>query len=41
MWQSNPYTSEWEHEPVKFGRFMIIWQQKTDGWKIKRVVSLH
>jgi hypothetical protein len=29
------------NEPVKFGRFMILWQQKADGWKIKRVVSLH
>jgi hypothetical protein len=29
------------NEPMRIGRFMILWQQKADGWKIKRVVSLH
>jgi hypothetical protein len=27
--------------PSKAGRFMIIWEEKDNVWKIKRVVSLH
>lgn len=27
--------------PSKIGRFMIIWENKTNSWKITRVVSLH
>lgn len=27
--------------PKKIGRFMIIWENSSLGWKIKRVVSLH
>lgn len=27
--------------PKKVGRFMIIWENTSLGWKIKRVVSLH
>jgi hypothetical protein len=28
-------------EPIKTGRFMIIWEKKNNAWKIKKVVSLH
>lgn len=27
--------------PSQPGRFVVIWQQQEDGWKISRVVSLH
>lgn len=27
--------------PSKIGRFVIVWENKHDEWKIKRVVSLH
>jgi len=27
--------------PSHVGRFMIIWENKNDDWKIRRVVSLH
>lgn len=27
--------------PSKVGRFMIVWENKNNEWKIKRVVSLH
>jgi Domain of unknown function (DUF4440) len=27
--------------PSKVGRFLIVWENKNDEWKIKRVVSLH
>lgn len=27
--------------PSKVGRFMVIWENKSNDWKIKRVVSLH
>ncbi|HEY2721585.1 MAG TPA: nuclear transport factor 2 family protein [Chitinophagaceae bacterium] len=25
----------------KIGRFVLVWQQTADGWKISRVISLH
>ncbi|WP_162128091.1 nuclear transport factor 2 family protein [Flavobacterium phycosphaerae] len=28
-------------EPIKTGRFMIVWEKKNNAWKIKKVVSLH
>jgi len=28
-------------EPIKIGRFMIVWEKKNNSWKIKKVVSLH
>jgi Domain of unknown function (DUF4440) len=28
-------------KPSKVGRFMIIWENKSDNWKIRRVISLH
>ena len=27
--------------PSKIGRFLIVWENKNNEWKIKRVVSLH
>ncbi len=27
--------------PSKIGRFMVVWENKSNDWKIKRVVSLH
>jgi hypothetical protein len=27
--------------PSKVGRFLIVWENKNDEWKIRRVVSLH
>jgi hypothetical protein len=27
--------------PSKVGRFLIVWENKNDEWKIKRVLSLH
>ncbi len=27
--------------PSKVGRFMLIWENKNNEWKIRRVVSLH
>ena len=32
---------EKENSPSHAGKFIIIWQQKNNEWKIKRVVSLH
>ena len=32
---------EKEGTPSHAGKFIIIWQQKNNEWKIKRVVSLH
>ena len=32
---------EKEVTPSKPGKFIIIWEQKNNAWKIKRVVSLH
>ena len=33
--------TEKERTPAKPGRFIIIWQNKNNGWKIARVISLH
>jgi hypothetical protein len=33
--------TEPEGTPSRAGRFMIIWQQNNNDWKITRVVSLH
>ena len=27
--------------PSKVGRFLIVWENKNDEWKVRRVVSLH
>ena len=29
------------HAPSRIGRFMVIWENKNNEWKIKKVVSLH
>jgi hypothetical protein len=40
------YHTFWNHaeansKPSRPGRFVIAWQRNPDGWKIKRVISLH
>ncbi len=32
---------EKENAPSNAGKFIIIWQNKNNEWKIKRVISLH
>jgi hypothetical protein len=33
--------TEKERTPARVGRFVIIWQNKNNEWKITRVISLH
>ncbi len=32
---------EKENTPARIGRFIVIWQNKNNQWKITRVISLH